>query len=415
MSKALALLLILAAVPLTLSYLGAERFGIWMTVAGFAALLGFLDLGIADSLRNQVSYAAARNEPTRLRELVTNGLLVLVVAATTLGLALAAAAWYAPWPALVKLDDPAHYAELRQAALTFAVLLAIGIPLSGVQRVFLGLQEGYLVHAVSAAANGIALVLLVLLTQKQAGIPLLLIATYGVQALAPLSLVAVLIRRGLVVRPSTARFSADARLLLGAGAVFFALQLGAMAGWGSDRLIVSFLLGAKEVAVLAVVAQLFQLVTQPAAFANGPLWSAYAHAAGQSDDRFIRRTLAYSVSLTFLAALACAAALLIAHRPILRAWIGEELFIPFGLVLALAALSVLQSVGDAFAMYLNGSGILRPQLHVVLAFCALAIPLKLVLTPLLGVSGVVVAGVISYALAIALPYATAYRHTWATP
>jgi hypothetical protein len=65
-------------------------------------------------------------------------------------------------------------------------------------------------------------------------------------------------------------------------------------------------------------------------------------------------------------------------------------------------------------MYLNGTGILRPQLHVVLLFCLLAIPLKLLLTPLVGVAGVVLASLIAYTLAVALPYGTFYRSTWAT-
>ena len=413
LGKILSLALMLVSIPLTLEYLGAERFGIWMTVASFSALVGFLDLGIADSLRNNVSYAAARHDPARLRELVTNGLLLLLAAGTLAGLALAGVAWLAPWPSLVKLDDAALYQEVQRSALTFAVLFAIGIVSSGIQRIFLGLQEGYVVHGLSAFGSCVSLLLLVPLTQSEAGIPALILATYGIQVLAPLALLPRMAQRGLLGFRAS-RFNADAGLLLKAGLVFFGLQIGWMAGWGSDRLIVSSVLGAKDVAVLAVVAQLFQLVTQPFAFANGPLWSAYAHALEQSDNRFIRRTLGYSVSLTFLASLLCAAALLLAHPAILRAWIGHELLVPFGLVLALAALSVFQSVGDAFAMYLNGTGILRPQLHVVLLFCLLAIPLKLLLTPLVGVAGVVLASLIAYSLAVALPYGTFYRSTWAT-
>jgi O-antigen/teichoic acid export membrane protein len=412
-SKALAFLLMMASMAFTLGYLGAERFGVWMTVAALSALLGFLDLGIADSLRNSVSGAAARNDHARLRELVSNGLLLLCAAGTLIGFGLAALAWLAPWPALVKLEDAALYPEVHRSATVFAALFAVGIPLSGVQRVFHGLQQGYLVHAVSVAASCISLLLLFPLARSEAGIPALILATYGLQVLAPLALLPLLARRGLIGF-STARFRGDASLLLSAGALFFALQVGWMIGWGSDRLIVSALLGAKEVAVLAVAAQLFQLAIQPAAFANGPLWSAYAEAAEQSDQRFIRKTLAYSVSLTFLVAVCCSTLLVLAHRPLLHWWIGPELVIPFGLVLAFAALSIFQSVGNAFAMYLNGTGILRPQLHVVLLFCMLAIPLKLFLTPLAGTAGVVLASVVAYALAVALPYATVYRYTWAT-
>ena len=45
LSRVVGVVLTLLSVSLTLPYLGVERFGIWMTVASFAAMLTFLDLG----------------------------------------------------------------------------------------------------------------------------------------------------------------------------------------------------------------------------------------------------------------------------------------------------------------------------------------------------------------------------------
>ena len=37
----------LISVPLTLHYLGVERYGLWMTISSVIAMLGFADLGLA--------------------------------------------------------------------------------------------------------------------------------------------------------------------------------------------------------------------------------------------------------------------------------------------------------------------------------------------------------------------------------
>src|SRR5437879_5520509 len=77
LSTLLGLLAILITVPLTLPYLGEERFGVWMTIASLAATLSFLDLGIGNALINHVASASAANDPPRLRQAISRGLLLL--------------------------------------------------------------------------------------------------------------------------------------------------------------------------------------------------------------------------------------------------------------------------------------------------------------------------------------------------
>ena len=42
--------LTIAIVPLALDYLGPERYGIWLTLSSFLALLGFMDLGLGNAV-----------------------------------------------------------------------------------------------------------------------------------------------------------------------------------------------------------------------------------------------------------------------------------------------------------------------------------------------------------------------------
>ena len=76
-STALGLLAVVITVPLTLSYLGEERFGVWMTIASLSGVLSILDLGVGNAMINRVVAAKATGDALYLRRVITQGLLLL--------------------------------------------------------------------------------------------------------------------------------------------------------------------------------------------------------------------------------------------------------------------------------------------------------------------------------------------------
>ena len=412
LSKALSMILLIVSVPLTLSYLGNERFGIWMTISSFAALLAFLDFGIGNGLLNRVAHSAADTKRERLPQVITNGLLLLCIVGAFVGTALLAISYFIPWHSLIKVNDPALVLEIRTSASTFAVVFGLSLPFLGLQRVFLGLQEGFLVHVATAIASIVSLGLLLVVTSRQGAVPELILVTIGVQAVAPIVLFPLLLRRRLLVRCSLLQFRNDGSTLLRTGGGFFVLQLASMVAWGSDSLIVSSMLGASQVAILAVTYRLFQFVTQPLAMITNPLWAGYADAAARKDSKYIRQTLKTSMVLSFSIALIGAAIVLAFHRWLIAHWTSNSVEVPILLAVGYAAWSVLDATGNAFAMFLYGVGILRPQLIVASLFCLVAIPLKIYLVNQMGLGGIGFASVIAYMLTVALPYLTFLKPAW---
>ena len=51
----------LFTVPLTIDYLGAERYGLWMTISTMLSMLSFADLGLGNGLLNAIAKAKGRN------------------------------------------------------------------------------------------------------------------------------------------------------------------------------------------------------------------------------------------------------------------------------------------------------------------------------------------------------------------
>jgi O-antigen/teichoic acid export membrane protein len=99
------MLVMVLSVSLTIPYLGAERFGVWMTIASFAGMLSFLDLGIGNALTNRVSYVESRNNNKLLRNTISGGIGVLLVIGVTSSITLFNLSIQITWHNLIKVQD----------------------------------------------------------------------------------------------------------------------------------------------------------------------------------------------------------------------------------------------------------------------------------------------------------------------
>lgn len=412
---------LLILVSLTLPALQPERFGIWMSVASVANVLMFLDLGVGNGLVNRVARARAVESAHRLRQIVARGLLLLTAMGLVAGVALMALTHLFSLDRLIRVSSDTLRAETRQTVDTFIGLFAIGLPLFGVQRVFFGLQHVWIVHLTRAAGYVVSPLFVYLLVQHDASIPWLLFATYGFQTLLPLALLPLLWRKLRPPRceaPDGPHVSgrSDLRSLMGISSVFLALQIGSAIGWHSDALIAASVVGAAAVTPMVLVQRLFQFVTVPLSVVNTPLWVAYADAQARGDAKFLRQTLLRSMRWTLVYATVASVTLGLLAERLIALWLGPGQTVPTRLVVLFGIWVVLEALGHCISMYLNGRSLMKFQLIVTMAFCTVALPLKLWLPSTLGVDGIVGATVVGYVLCIMLPYAVfLLRHLRGTP
>lgn len=410
LSRSLTMATMLLSVALTIPYLGTERFGIWMTIAGFVSMLTFLDMGIGNALINHVAKAVAANNKRQLRESISGGLGLLLILAVCISSVLVLIAGFLPWKILVKLQDPALYVELQKSVMLFAVLFGFYIFTSGLQKVFAGLQRAYESHLVVALGQLISIILLFWAAREQIGVFGLLLITFGIQSFVPAILLISLIQNGLFglkgIRKSALN---ESRVLLHTGGLFFLLQIGTMIGWGADSFIIASNLGASQVSVYSVVMRLFQFVSIPLAMINTPLWGAYADAYVRGDARFLRITLKKSLIYTFIGGSIGSAALGLSGPWIIEHWTSNALSVSIAIILAMAIWKVLEVTGDAFAMFLNGTAIVRPQVWIVFFFCVFTLPLKLIFIEKMGISGMIWITIIVYLITTVGGYLFLFR------
>ncbi len=412
LSKGLAMAVMLLSVNWTISYLGTERFGIWMTIASFASMLTFLDLGVGNALVNHIAENAARDKPIELEKSISGGLgfLGLIGVAVTVLLLLLAA--FLPWAAVIKVADPQLVLETRRSAMLFALLFGFYLFTSGIQRVFGGLQRAFEGHFAAAISSLLAIMALWIAARSKADVTILLAATLGIQSLAGFPLLLLLfLRKQINIREIRASTRIEGSKLLRAGGLFLVLQIGTMIGWGADSLIISSTLGATSVVVYAVTQKLFQFVSQPLATVNAPLWSAYSDARARGDRQFIRQTLWRSMFLTLTIATLSVILISTFSEWLIFTWTDGTMKVPQPFIYAFAVLVIFECCGNAFAMFLNGMQIVRQQVIVVILFCFFTLPLKMIGVHFFGEIVIPLTTLIVYALIHGYFYGFLFRPT----
>lgn len=404
------MLTMLLTVSLTIPYLGPERFGIWMTIASFAGMLSFLDLGVGNALTNRVAHVASSGDQAELRQTISSGVRVLFLVGLLASTVMTISATLVPWNKLIKVDNLELYEEIRLTGVYFGGLFGLHLVVGGIQRVFHGLQRAFTAHMVTTLGSILSLLAIWTATQAETGIPGLLLSSFGVQLTTSSLLLIILIKNNLLGNTrSLTKLLNDGKYLFQSGGLFFLLQISTMVGWGADSLIIANRIGVADVAIFAITQRVFQFASQPLAILNAPLWGAYADANARNDVNYIMHTLKKSVIGTAATGIFLSCLVLAISENLIAAWTSNTVSAPRPLLVAFAVWTFVEATGSAFSIFLNGCNILKPQIILTFFLIAAAIPLKLAAVVSFGTTGMVTSYICIYLLVHFILYGIIFR------
>ena len=380
----------LVTVPLTLHYLGQERYGIWAVISSFSVMLAFADMGLGNGVLNAVSRANGMNDPDTIRSTISSGYAMLSV----LGLAIAAvfllALPHVDWSRLFNVHSARARGEAGPALTVFVLLFACTVPATLIQKIQFGLQQGFVSSLWQCVGSVLTLLFVVTAVLLRASLPWLVAALLTGPLLASLFNTLVFFRRGgAALRPSPRLIRRDiVRATLGAGLLFFLLQLLASLAFGSDPIIITQVLDAKAVAGYAVPDRMFSLIPMLLNMLLAPLWPAYGEAVTRGDHQWVRTALMRTTLAAATGAAGLSVVFVLAGPLLLRLWVGPEIAPGLLLLCAMGGWKVVEAVNITLSIYMNGTGLLKVQTAIALASCTAMVVFKIVLTRRLGVAGI---------------------------
>lgn len=395
----------LISVPLTLRYLGTERYGLWMTISAIIAFLGFSDLGINNGLLNGIAKAHGRDDRQLARQYVSSAFFLLIAVALVLGAIFTIAYPWIPWASFFRVHSTQAIAEAGPAVAVFAGCFLLNIPASIVSRVQSGYQEGFAANLWLSLGSIFYLLSLLLVIHFHGSLPLLVLAMAGAPILALLLNGGVQfgIQRPWLFPAWSHVKSGVSKNLLHLGGLFFILQLSGAVGYSSDNIVLDRILGPVAVAQYAVPCRLFGLVAMACSFLVTPLWPAYGEALERQDHLWIRRTLCRSLILVAGVSIVLSMVLVSFGNKIIHLWVGASIH-PTPLLLAgLGISSVLSAVASTIAMFLNGLSIVRFQVIIATLGALANIGISVYLTKRIGIPGVVYGSILSTVFVTTVP------------
>jgi len=145
-------------VPIALHHLGAEAYGLWMTIASLSALLGMGDVGVTLGARTLFARAFGRDDSRAMRNIWDSALRLLTAVGSGIAVAGTAAAHLFDWAAVFKVSDPVLASQLPAALSVLAVCSGAAVPSSLAHSLAFALQRPWLPNVATAAGGALLLI-----------------------------------------------------------------------------------------------------------------------------------------------------------------------------------------------------------------------------------------------------------------
>ncbi len=396
--KGLSIAINLVFVPLTINYIDAERYGIWLTLSSIIVWFNFFDLGLGNGLRNKLVEAIVKKDVDEERRLISTTYVSLSVIALIITGIYICIMPFIHWDNILNVSAT-YREELRSLGLIIVIMFSLQFVLQLINTISLAHQKVFLTSFVFLIGSIFSLFFILILRSTIPGSILLVGTAMFAGNLLALLLFSVhfffFTRPDLL--PSLKYFSrSSSNKLLSLGGKFFIIQISAIVQYQTTNVLISRSFSSTQVTEYNIAYRLFSILVMVFSIIISPLWSAVTEAQSKGDFDWIKRTekkLLFVWSIVALSALA----LLALSNFLYKAWVGDAIKIPLTTSLGVMLYIVSLSFGMIYVYILNGLGRLKTQYYLSIITMIYFIPLSYWLSVTLnwGVLGICIALILS--------------------
>lgn len=403
-----------AIIPMTQDYLGAERFGLWVTVTSFVTMLSFADFGISNAILSGIAHANSVKNYEKVNEIVSTAAFVLLSLGVAFALIGNCVVAVVNFTALFNVNESSIQTELSQSLRVFALMFGLNLSVAWISRVQIAFQKSYLESVSTVLGALLSLGWVAFSIQKNFELPILLAGFMASPIIGIVLVGAYFLKSEHYLKfPKISFFSKKSvQIILSGGFLFVALQASGAAAFASDSFILTAQLGPSESGEFAIVAKLYSAILLLANVYVTPLWPAYAEAHANGERAWIKKAVQKSFVVCALGATIAGVFLTICYKLVTSFWLGAAQQISMSVLIMMSVLMVFVSIGSAGSMFLNGLQIYRFQLICALTFIIIMLPAKWFLVPVWGVSAIPIVGSIAFAITHILPYSWFIPRQW---
>ncbi|MGA5301786.1 oligosaccharide flippase family protein [Nucisporomicrobium flavum] len=409
LGRAVSAVVPLTLLPITLSYLGTELYGLWAAVIALTGMIVFADLGVGLGLMTKLAPCRAEGDDHAARRLISSAYAAVSTVSLSAGGVLWIASGVIPWSALFNAHGPTAESAHSVAMVCFTAFF-LNIPLSLVVRVQYAYQQVVASNVWQAGGSALSLPLALIAIWAHAPA----IVVIGLIAASPLIVnlanTAWTFGRRLKHLTPRVKFVDRGRMrdLFSIGGLFLVVTLVMVLADNADPLVIAHILGLGAVTSYAVPARLFGQIGAIVAMVNQPTWPMHGEAVARGDFQWVRRTVRRMTVVSVAVTICPSIIIVIFGEQLLSAWLP----VPMGnrsLLLGFACWWVLLAAISPRFMVQNAAGVVRPQLWGYAIYFPLSILGKVGCVQWFGVSATPYAAVAAYCLTVLPAAIIGYR------
>jgi O-antigen/teichoic acid export membrane protein len=389
----------LVLVRLTINYINASRYGIWLTLSSIVAWLGFFDIGLTTGLRNKFAEAKAKGDDYIARVYVSTTYALLSIIFLCVWFLFLIGNNFLNWSRILKVSESMQ-SEITILAVIVFTYFCLSFVLKIITTILVADQRPAKSSLIDLLGQIFALIYILILVKTTEGS----LVKLGIALCA--SPLLVLVGANLFLfngiykkyRPaiSQVKFS-HAKELFNLGLIFFLIAFAGIVQYQTANIIIARNFGASDVTSYNIVFKYFGILNMVFAIFITPFWSASTEAYLKNDIQWIRNGIRKYNQLNLLLVLA-GLVMLIFSSTVYRLWLGEgKVNIPFSLSLWGFLYFNVAIFGGKYTHFLNGISALRIQFLscIISPFLYVAIAILLIKHYQMGVNSLFIASIVA--------------------
>jgi O-antigen/teichoic acid export membrane protein len=183
-SKGVSFVVLLVSLPLTLSYLGAVNFAIVNTIISTFYMFNYLDFGVGIGVQNLLPQFIADNNSKRIVEIISTAFTFLLFAGLFVLLAGISVILLFDWRIFFNLGMSIDSKIFNWTLLSCVILIALGMPLTLIQRLQIAYQKAYINEWFVTFGNILSIIFVYLTIHYQLKLPFIIFSLQGTLVVA---------------------------------------------------------------------------------------------------------------------------------------------------------------------------------------------------------------------------------------
>jgi O-antigen/teichoic acid export membrane protein len=405
--QALTILISFIQVPMTIGYLNPVKYGVWITLSSLVGWLSFFNVGLGNGLRNKFTEAVTLGDKKLAKVYVSTTYGYIAVFVTVVFIVFFGLNFFIDWNDILNINSGTISAyELLILALTMVFIFCVRLVVKLIATILTADQKSAEAAMVNLIGNVLGLLLLFYIVNFTKGSMLYLVIAISGSPIFVFLLYSIWLfnDRYKDYRPSIASIDyKQANGLFKIGMKFFVIQISTVLLLQTNNIIISQMFGPEQVTPFNISYKYFSITMMGFSIIINPFWSAFTEAWVKKEMEWIKKTMKRLLVLwgwLFILGII----MLVVSNLVFKLWIGDKIIVPFSLSVIVCFWVLFSSLNLAFSNFLNGVGILKLQLIIVIISSIINIPLSVLLGRYWGIDGVIMANLIlAFVQAIIMP------------